>query len=204
MRNPKPPAWAGKTVAVLGSGPSLTAADVEAVRQAGWPTIVTNRTWELAPWADVLFAHDLQFWLAYGDRVEAEFPGRLFSIRSRGRKRIEVLDVDVRWFFGPANSGASAVSIAIAAGARRVVLLGIDCMVGADRAKHWHEPYRPGVDGGSNAASMPNWPGLFATVAWHARKHDVEVVNCSRATALTCFPCQPLEDVLKAEAIAVS
>jgi hypothetical protein len=202
MNRTKPPDWAGQTVAVIGSGPSLTAADLELVRKAGWRTIVTNRTWELAPWADALFAHDLKFWTAHGDRIEREFAGRLFSIKTRGRKRVEALDSACRWFTSPANSGAAALSIAIGSGARRIVLLGMDCQAAPDGARHWHAPYAAGVDGATNAASMPKWPAMFATIARRAEKQATPVINCSRATALTCFPRRALEAVLEAESIA--
>src|SRR3546814_7286157 len=65
--------WDGMTVACIASGPSLTAEDCESIRTAGLPAIVTNNTWQLAPWADVLYAGDYQWWKRYGE--ECTFAG---------------------------------------------------------------------------------------------------------------------------------
>ena len=60
--------WAGKTAFVLASGPSLTLSDVAQVRRYAQandcPVLVTNSTYRLALWADVLFFHDSQWWLS--------------------------------------------------------------------------------------------------------------------------------------------
>jgi hypothetical protein len=91
-----------------------------------------------------------------------------------------------------ANSGAAAISLAAARGARRVVLLGYDCQLTGGRT-HWH-----GNHGGNlgNAGSLPKWPAIFAQVAKHCERLRVQVVNATRETALTCFPRQPLEQAL--------
>ncbi len=52
------PDWRGRTVACFASGPSLTIEDCVSARDAGCPTIVSNTTYRLTPWADALYAHD--------------------------------------------------------------------------------------------------------------------------------------------------
>lgn len=88
------------------------------------------------------------------------------------------------------NSGACAISFAISLGAKRVYLLGYDCQKTGGKA-HWHDDY-PKL---GNAESIGAWPDEFKKVAAFAHKQKVEVVNCSRETALTCFPRASLEDV---------
>jgi hypothetical protein len=63
-------------VVCIASGPSLTAEDVERVRAAGHPVIVTNTTFRLAPWADVLFGMDSKWWKEYHKEVDSVFTGR--------------------------------------------------------------------------------------------------------------------------------
>jgi hypothetical protein len=187
--------WAGRTVAVIASGPSLTLEDVTKIRDAAFPTIVTNTTWEIAPWADVLFAYDLRWWTKYLEKVRAaNFRGDLVTCSRLARKYdLEPL-VDVGWFHTFSQSGASAISLAITTRARRVILLGCDCKPSKDGAKHWHGDHPHEL---SNAASLKLWPPLFKRVAKHARDNGVEVINCTRDTALECFPRISLEEALK-------
>lgn len=88
------------------------------------------------------------------------------------------------------NSGAGAIALAHKGGAAKIVLLGYDCQRTAGKS-HWHGDHPRGL---GNAGSMPKWPKRFAEMA-EAFK-DVEIVNCSRETALTCFPRGDLSAVL--------
>lgn len=90
------------------------------------------------------------------------------------------------------NSGAAAVSLAAARGARRIVMLGYDCQRTGGKA-HWHADHGGGL---GNTGSLDKWPALFAQLAAHCARLRVQVVNASRETALTCFPRQPLEQAL--------
>jgi hypothetical protein len=179
--------WVGRTVACVASGPSLTPDDCDAVRAAGLPTIVTNTTFRLCPWADVLMGFDGRWWREYRAEVDEVFKGRKLTCSQLKTVGAESL-YGVPWFRLFANSGASAISLAISAGARRVLLLGYDCQMTGGRA-HWHPDHPKSL---TNCKSMPNWPQIFASVAKFAKSKDVEVVNCSRETALKCFPREDL------------
>jgi hypothetical protein len=52
--------------------------------------------------------------------------------------------------------------------------------------------------------SVKRWPYQFGLVAEYADSRGVKIVNCSRATALTCFERRALESELAAcdEAVA--
>lgn len=187
--------WKGKTVACIASGPSLTAEDCEAVRAAGLPTIVTNNTFTLCPWADVLLGFDSAWWRAYGADAAREFGGEKLccapigtgpgSIGAFGVESLHGRD----WFRPHLNSGASALALAVAAGASRVLLLGFDCQRTGGRT-HWHGDHQRGL---SNARSIAKWPFRMKNVARLAAEKRVRVVNCSRATALDCFERGSLE-----------
>lgn len=87
------------------------------------------------------------------------------------------------------NSGAGAIALAASLGAERIVLLGYDAQKTGGRA-HWHGDHPEGM---GNAGSVGKWPGQFDALAKTLR--GVEIINCSRETALTCWPRQPLESV---------
>lgn len=195
------PDWAGQTVYCLASGPSLTVADCALVQRAGCRTVVANSTFRAAPWADVVYAFDSTWWTARNDKtgeeywreVQRVFAGRkLSSSQVVSRYGVETT-YGSRWFRDFHNSGGNSISLAVSAGAARVVLLGFDCQFAPDGRRHWHPDHPKGK---SNCLSIPKWPAMFAKVAAYAKARGVEVVNASRATALTCFPRAELEDVL--------
>ena len=175
--------WVGRTVVCIASGPSLTLEDCETVRASGHPVIVTNTTFRLCPWADVLFAFDGKWWKEYCKEVEAKFKGAKMTCSSAGAAYGAKSLLYQDWYNPFGNSGASAVSLAVAAGARKIVLIGYDCQKTDDGRIHWHGDHPPQL---GNAKSMRLWPKHFVAVAKMAK--DVEIINCSRRTALTCFP----------------
>ena len=56
-----PRLWPGETVICVGTGPSLTQADVDFC-QGKARVIVVNNAYKLAPWADALYAADDKWW----------------------------------------------------------------------------------------------------------------------------------------------
>lgn len=188
----RPPDWTGATVVCVASGPSLNLDEVASLR--GLPMVVTNASFRAAPWADILFGHDSRFWRSYIEEIRQTFQGRKI-VRFPG-KHAEFPDVEptgpLPWFQLHSNSGSCAISIAIAAKASRVILLGYDAMKGDNGAAHWHQDHPKGM---SNCASIAKWPHQFKMVARQAAAAGVEVINCSPRTALTCFVRKPLSEV---------
>lgn len=184
--------WTGQTVACIASGPSLTPADCEFVRSAKIPTIVTNTTFRLCPWADVLFGFDCRWWREYHDEVSKVFAGEKLTCSPMGPKLGVTTLHQQSWFQGFHNSGAAAISLAIVGGAKRIILLGYDCQKTGGRS-HWHEPYEKPL---GDALSMPRWPFHFKQVERLAKTASCHVINCTRATALTCFERGSLEEAL--------
>jgi hypothetical protein len=174
------------TVFCIASGPSLTVEDCERVRayreREGVAVIAVNLSYKRAPWADYLYAMDRQWWKQYGADAAREFPGRKIAPH--------VIDGAELRTIVAGNSGAGAIMLAAEMGARRIVLLGYD---GAHTGgfAHWHEDYPKGM---GNAGSVKKWPGQFAAVL-KALPPGVEVINASRASALTLWPMLPLEEV---------
>lgn len=91
------------------------------------------------------------------------------------------------------NSGAAALSLAVWRGAQRITMLGYDCQRTGGKA-HWHGNHHRKL---RNAYGLAQWPAMFADVARSLRDADVQVINATRETALTCFARQPLETALE-------
>lgn len=183
MKLPSLPNWKGRTVACIASGPSLTADDCEAVRASGAPTIVTNTTFRMCPWADVLFGFDLAWWRVYLPEVRQVFAGRKFCQNTRSPPSgVEWPGMVPRYrSFG--NSGACAVALAIACGAERVVLLGYDAQFTGGATHHHGDHPAPLRNLDTMAKFLPQFERLARWAETRA-----EVINATRSTALTCFP----------------
>lgn len=184
--------WAGRTVVCLASGPSLTERDALFANATGVPTIVTNTTFRMCPWADVLMGHDAKWWKAHQAEVDSAFGGhKLTCSPSHLPGGVRSLRA-IPQFKSFENSGCAAISLAVLGRAARVVLLGYDCQPAADGRKHWHADHPEPL---SNAVTIDRWTRKFELVAAYARKHHVPVQNASRETALRCFPRVELESV---------
>ena len=147
--------------------------------------IVVNTTYQIAPWADILYAMDRNWWQKYLDKVKAEFQGLRMSPLSG------IAGVNKIKFDHYQNSGVGAISLATHLGAKRIVMLGYDCQKTGGKA-HWHGNHPQGL---GNAGSIATWPGQFAKLAKDLAG-KVDIVNCSRETALTMFDRRTLEEVL--------
>lgn len=90
------------------------------------------------------------------------------------------------------NSGFQAVNIAALMGAKRIVLLGFD-MQATGGKRHWFGDH-PGVL--NKASKYWEWAKAMDAAAPHYAKAGIEIVNCSRQTALTAYPRARIEDVL--------
>lgn len=185
--------WNGSVVVCIASGPSVTKEDCDLVRRwrdesHGRRVIVVNTTFRAAPWADLLYAMDAKWWTVNAAEVANAFEGERSSTTNVSALPVTVIGKTLAATFG--NSGAAAVSIARHAGARRVLLLGYDCQRTGGKV-HWHGDHPKGM---GNAGGLPRWPAQFAQAARDLT--NVEIVNCSRETALTCWPRGNLEDWL--------
>lgn len=89
------------------------------------------------------------------------------------------------------NSGYQAINLAFHTGAKRIVLLGFD-MQRTDGKAHWF-----GNHPGNMQVPSPyaDWLHKFEQLAADLKVQGVEVLNCTRETALTCFERVSLDAV---------
>lgn len=181
------PDWADRTVVCIASGPSLTKEDCDRVRASGHPVVVTNTTFRMAPWADIVFGMDLAWWREHHREIEAVCSGRKMSTSHAAKAYGAESLFPCTWKPNALNSGAAAIQIGLVSGAAKVVLLGYDCQH-TNGKKHWHPDHPNGL---GNTGSIKRWPKHFKHIDAGGK-----VVNASRETALTCFPRVELEAAL--------
>jgi hypothetical protein len=182
----------GQTVVCIASGPSLTKEDCETVRKAGLYTIVTNNSFLLAPWANIVFGFDAAWWGIYHKQVKTQCNCIMASCSGTAKKFGVENALNNSWFHNFQNSGACAIGLAVSCGAKKVILIGYDCKK-TDGKTHWHGDH---VEGLSNAQSIKSWVYKFNCVALFANQKGVDVINASRDTSLECFRREKLEDIL--------
>ena len=183
----------GGSVVCIASGPSLTAEDVEMVKQ--WrgdrrSVIVANATFRAAPWADAMYAMDRKFWDVYRSEIVQVFQGLKYCgtclPATYGAMYVMPHEMTTH-----GNSGAACVSLAVHCGAKRVIMLGFDCQHDGKKT-HWHDDHPSPL---GNARTVNKWPAKFRALAARIGA-KAEVVNASRRTALTMFPRVDLAEAL--------
>lgn len=138
----------------------------------------------LCPWADVLYAMDRIWWDKYIARAKKEFSGALFSCLP---SCYSVIHAPVHHYH---NSGAGVIALAAFLGVKKVIMLGYD-MQHTNGKKHWHGDHPKGL---ANAGKVASWPARFRELK--TAHPELEIINCSRVTALNCFERAELEQVL--------
>jgi hypothetical protein len=189
------PRWAGASVVILASGPSLTVEQccgVHAWRDCtpGGRVVAINNTFQRAPWADLLYACDATWWRVHMDEVRRVFHGELWTQDEVARREFGVRRVESQRLPGlgrrpgvihqGGNSGYQAINLVWQMGVKRIILLGFDM-----RGSHWHGKH-------VGLANTPDWLFKqwiknFAVLAADLEREDVEVVNCTPGSALDCF-----------------
>jgi hypothetical protein len=91
---------------------------------------------------------------------------------------------------GGGNGGNHALQLAALFGARRIVLIGYDMQRTGGRAHFFGQHPKPLSQGAPG-----QWVKHFATLKDWLTGRGVEVVNCSKATAIDCFPRADLRQV---------
>lgn len=165
----------------IGSGPSLTAEDVE--QSKGFYTVAVNSSWEVAPHCDVVYGGDFKWWRTHHEKVSK--PGATVSKTAARLYGLDLHDYKVTCGY---NSGMLAIHYAQVMGAEHIVLLGYDCSV-----KHGLHHHADHPEGNPSFEKCVLWRRQFKDLA---RRMRARVYNCSRYTELDAFPRFELADCL--------
>ena len=199
-----PKLWPGSTIICLGTGPSLTQADVNLCRGRA-RVIAVKDAIRLAPWADVLYSGEIKWWRKYGTKLQ--FEGLKYGIEDCDKNQAAAwapllkqtgmtgLERDPGGLRTGKNSGYQAINLAMHFGAARIVLLGYDLQVRHGQTHFFGDhPW-------SAQPMFADFRPLYDTLVKPLAQLGIEIVNASAETALTCFPRASLADVLP-EAVA--
>lgn len=204
-----PRVWENRTVVVIATGPSLTAQQVVEVEDSDAAVIVVNDSWQLAPWADILYACDLKWWKWHHDKSEEQFEG--LRVTNDNSKQVfqtyPTLSVlhgehkpgfshDNKVIHYGRNSGYQAVNLALLTGSKKIILLGFDHNYNhKNGAAHWFgdhpDKVRTGEDG------FKRWLKEWRTTVDDVKQFGARIINCSPGTSLTVYETMRLEDALK-------
>lgn len=206
--------WIGATAVLIGGGPSLTreqVAQVELVREQrrALRVIAVNDAYRLAPFADICYFADSEWWGWHKDRPDFQaFAGQKCSIsdsggnikdpavhilrNANGRGHSFGLSLDPKQIVTGSNSGYQALNIAVLAGAKTILLLGFDAREPTGKT-HWFgdHPKREPI------AAYAEYRKAFSAGERAILAAGVKVVNCSPGSAIDSFPKMDLEDALR-------
>lgn len=196
------PEWAGQAAFIVCGGPSVREQNLDLLR--GRRVIVINRSFEAAPWADVLFFADANPWKWYRDGI-TKFAGRVITVfdsmpSTRYPARFEqyrkcrppILSHDPSSITMQRTSTTGAIHCCAHLGARLIVTLGLDGRKSEDGRTHHHVPH----------PKMPA-PGAWekhrrelCSIVPSLREWGVEVWNASPGSACDAFPITSLEEAV--------
>lgn len=202
--------WEGETVAVLASGPSMSAAVADTVRGRCRVIAINNQAIPtlrdgvmvaaLAPWADMLYAADTKWWMHYAAAARA-FAGLKLTVRtvlpfddvhSLELSTSPPYDARPTHVVSGGNSGYQAVHVAAQRGAARILLCGFD-MRDVRGKKHWFGDH-PGKLNTPQRYTV--WHHNFSDLGAELKRRGVEVLNCTPGSALTAFHHVTLQEAL--------
>jgi len=179
--------WIGRTVYLIGGGPSLKGFDFERLRGKGIVVAINDAMLAL-PWADCVFTIDT-VWLRQRARLLRSFKGEKlaavppdFNAAPPGFRYVRRLSGPGFCEGGAAiwtgdNSGYAALHMALQRGAARIALLGYDLT----SPGHWHNGYAWTCRTTDYAA----WASHFYRLAVAAG--ETQVVNCNPLSGIRCF-----------------
>lgn len=183
-----PRCFKGETVVVVASGASLLAEDVEYCRGKAKIAVI-NDNYKLAPWAHLLYAADFGWWEYHHAAVD-DFGGQKWTQDERAAKNYGLnwvagywhpgISDDQRFIHYGYNSGFQCVNLVYLMGAIRILLLGFD-MQRTKKKSHWFGDHPAPLHKHPN---YTQWARTMDKAARRYEKRGVEVINCSRETAL--------------------
>ena len=174
-----------KTAICIASGTSLTKEDVDYCKGKAFVYVI-NTTYKLAPWADVLYACDEEWW----DYHKPDFAGQRWTINEKAADRynLNLIGHDSSAKFCESeiiatgnNSGFQVINLAYLQGFRRILLLGYDFK---DSGNHWHGKHPSPL---AKNPDMRRWLKHMNDAAPIMESLGLEVVNCSRDSDINCF-----------------
>ena len=188
--------WQGKTVILIGGGPSLRTFNflrLKRQRMNGVIVVAINDAVKRAPFSNVVISID-SLWLGRRFHVLRAFRGEKIAvvdgsrtifrpgIRYFVRSQEARLSEDMGVICAGENSGFAALGMSLMRGASKIFMLGFDM----NGPGHFHAGYEWKCPHG--VADYPRWVGYFPVLAEAAAKQGTSIINCNPDSAVRCFP----------------
>lgn len=197
------PDWTGDTCLIVASGPSAKQIDLEPAK-GKVKCIAINTSWQLAPWADVLYACDVSWWREHKSSWP-EFKGlkitqdklandefEIFRVICERHHENLVLDRPGQVGWG-GNSGFHCINLAIQFGIKKIILVGYDMQLNG--GSHWHGDH-PNNMNNPTAANVARWRKTIDANAPIIKSLGIDVFNVSPVSALVNYPKMSLLEAL--------
>lgn len=183
-----------RTVVCVGAGPSLDKEQADAIGELwvnGAIVIAVNRAYEMVPLCNIVYVADGKACEAWAlDIRKATADSAIIFTTSNYRDAVRLIGGNgpgLNLSPGVVNYGGSggyqAINLAYHLGAEKIILAGYDYQH-TDGKTHFHGDH---PEGWANFGSPEERGGSFHRLAEDLWWRGVEVINCSKATSLTCF-----------------
>jgi hypothetical protein len=205
------------TIVCIGTGPSLSIAQVQLARSKGFRLFVCNSAYQVAPDAELLYAVNAEWWDCYWPDVSGlpaekwttnRFAADRYGLNWIAERNAPGLSTDPDVIHHGHGSGFSLVSMAHKKGAERILLLGYDLKYAPDydgRSRQIGSGQRHFF--GEYPTSMQHWPSVQVRNGVHVELvelyrsvHEqglVEIINCTPGSALEgVIPSMDIADVV--------
>lgn len=199
--------WRGECVAVVACGPSLRNQDLSVLRDR-IHVVVVNESYQLCPWAEILYSCDNGWWQLRQVDVR-KFGGLKLGFENCSLPEVKNIRVKKegadKWnndllleepglVGSGGNSGFQLTNIVAQMGASGIALLGMDMKL--DTGIHWHGRH-PSQLRNPDESVMRDWRKNFDSVSTRFRSAGIDVVNCSPTSALTNYPKMTIDQMLE-------
>lgn len=195
---------------IIGSGPSLSCSQIGRIYTSrlhdGCRVIAVNDNYQLAPWADVLYACDYG-WFVWHEKhlfIDSDIlvPKLMVTVDEPAAKKWPRLkwvpgtnkpglSLDPELLHYGRNGGYQAINLATLLGAKTILLVGFDQCFPGNQA-HWFG------DHPSRTRSMyERWTECWQGLPPQLKELGIELINCTPDSALTVFPMRPLKKELE-------
>src|SRR5262245_44675 len=199
------PSWEGETIAIIGSGPSAKKAGVELL-QGRAKVIAINESWQLAPWADMVYGCDGTWWRLHdglkkfkGIKVSQDKDAcNLYKDINRivvpDVKSNDILMEPLGYVGAGGNSGFQCLNLAVQFRPKLILLVGFDMRI--DLGEHWHPRHYPPLSNPHPNDNLPRWRAALDKAHDCIRATGAEVINCSAVSLLKAYPKMTIEEAL--------
>jgi hypothetical protein len=187
---------------IIGTGPGLTQEQLNKVshlRKFG-----ANRAFEFG--LDVLHACNYQFWDYYWSEVK-DLPCHKWTTRPELKDKLDGLNyIEERWIEGLSTNkayiaahhgtGPQLVNLAYHYGVKQMILIGWDMRHKGKR--HYFGEYPQELQHFTrNLGPNGELLGLIKEMETiHPERYDIEIINCTPGSAMTCFPPMDIDECL--------